>query len=163
MDQAHLLDAHDHLVAMNYGQFELWTDYWSDDLDTEAVLQRALNGNHIAQEDHLLIITCPHQNNFEMPLRLERWDAAPQEDLQDWQEAYEAHVSVNEYGLYYQSPTLEGTQLPVPAGEYHALITGRGFISRGWPGSTAPGDAWRIRLWPSSGPDAPRQLLAWTS
>ncbi len=163
VDQAHLIDAHDVVVAMDYGQFDLWTDYWSDDLNTEALLQQAIKGDHIAQERHCLVITCPHQNNFEMALRLERWSGPAENDLQDWQEAYEAHLSVNEYGLYYQSPTLEGTPLPVPSGEYHALITGRGFITRGWPGSTAPGDEWRIRLWPSTGPASARQLLAWTN
>jgi hypothetical protein len=33
-------------------------------------------------------------------------------------------------------------------------ITGRGFLNYGWPGSTTPGDEWRLQLWPGRGPDA---------
>jgi len=166
MGHAHLIDAHDFVTIMDYGQFNLWTDAWDpQDLDTLALVMKAQQGENIAQERHCLLIICPHQANFEMPLRFERWSAAPDEDLSQWQEAYEAHLSVGDFDVYYNTPTFddEGVSLPVPPGEYHALITGRGFVAHGWPGSTTPGDEWRIRLWPSAGPIAPRRLLAWKS
>jgi hypothetical protein len=57
---------------------------------------------------------------------------------------------------------VDRTEIDVPPGLYHALITGRGFVSHGWPGSTEPGDEWRIRLWPSPTPPEPRRLCAFT-
>jgi hypothetical protein len=44
----------------------------------------------------------------------------------------------------------EQWDLHVPAGTYAVRITGRGFVARGWPGTTTPGDEWRIQLWPGA-------------
>lgn len=96
-----------------------------------------------------------------MPLRIEVWDGPAPDDTAEWPEAFEAHLEVDEDGLTYESPTDEQVHLRVPFGGYHALITGRGFVAHDWPGSTTPGDNWRIRLWPSTGPQAPRRLSAW--
>jgi hypothetical protein len=73
---------------------------------------------------------------------------APPDDLGQWQEAFEASVLVSDYGMYYESPTLDIERIEVPPGQYRLRITGRGFVARGWPGSTKPGDEWRIQLWP---------------
>jgi hypothetical protein len=83
------------------------------------------------------------------------------DDAAEWPEAFEAHLDVDHHGLSYDSPTMGTFSLGVPPGAYHALIAGQGFIAHGWPGSTTPGDRWRIRLWPSSGPEVPRRLRAW--
>jgi hypothetical protein len=109
-------------------------------------------------------VLSPHQNNFEMPLRVEVWDSAPPDDVAEWPEAFEAHLDVAEDGLIYDSPpggNVHQVPLRVPPGGYHSVITGRGFVAHGWPGSSTPGDNWRIRLWPSTGPQAPRRLSAW--
>ena len=34
-------------------------------------------------------------------------------------------------------------------------------MNRGWPGSTTPGDEWRLQLWSASDPIRPRRLRAW--
>jgi hypothetical protein len=70
---------------------------------------------------------CPHQNNFEMPLVVERWDTEPPDDLADWQEAFDAVLPVREDGLYYQPVVVtEQWDLHVPPGTYAVRITGRG-------------------------------------
>ena len=53
---------------------------------------------------------------------------------------------------------MSSTAIDLPSGSYHALITGTGFVGEGWPGSTTPGDHWRIRLWPDTGPPGPVRL-----
>lgn len=149
----------DLVVALDYGQFYLWTRR-SDDCDLPLLLLgRAQDaGDGLGQGDGLLVVLSPHQNNFEMPLRVEVWNAPPQDDLDVWQEAFLVHLDVDESGIGYESPTLNGVSIAVPSGSYAALITGRGFIALGWPGTTTPGDQWRIRLWPSDAPRQPARL-----
>lgn len=148
------------VVALDYAQFYLLVDDRAPDL-VEEVLHRALAGDGIAQGGGLLVVLVPHQNNFEMPLRVERWNAEPPGDLDAWQEAFTASIQVGSSGVWYQSPTLSGSGIEVPAGRYDLRICGRGFVNRGWPGSTTPGDVWRFQLWPTTVPGAPRRLRAW--
>lgn len=105
----------------------------------------------------VVVVVSPHQTNFERPLRVETWDGPPPDDTREWSEAFEAHLDVDPHGLLYSS-TPGMFRLDVPPGGYHAVITGRGFIARGNTGVAVPGDNWRIRLWPSPGPPAPRRL-----
>jgi hypothetical protein len=174
-----LLTAHDYIVRLDYGQFWLSSclcpeeDYPLDDLPELAMdelsdlLQKAHEGDGIAQLpveysfSGTLLVLSPHQANFEMPLRVEVWDGLPPDDMAEWPEAFEAHLDVDPHGLRYDSPTMGTVRLGVPPSAYHMLITGRGFVAHGWPGSATPGDSWRIRLWPSTGPQAPRRLSAW--
>jgi hypothetical protein len=155
---AELSSSEELVVSLDYSQFYLHTAEEDPDLAVD-LLGDAQNGDGIAQQGGLVVVESPHQNNFEMPLRVEVWTAPPEDDLDEWQEAFEVHLDVGDDGLNYESPTLDITPLPVPPGSYHAIITGRGFVGHGWwPGSTTPGDAWRVRLWPSRGPDQPARL-----
>ncbi len=159
MTGAILSASHDLVVALDYGHFYLWTRV-SDDLDLPLrLLERAHGaGDGVGQGEGLLLVLSPHQNNFDMQLRVEVWESRPPDDLAAWEEAFEAHLDVDETGIRYESPTLSSASIDVPRGSYHALITGRGFVGLGWPGSTTPGDSWRIRLWPSDGPADARRL-----
>jgi hypothetical protein len=157
---AALVASQDFVVELDYGQFYLHTARNEAELPL-AVLERAQDGDGIAQDGGLVVILSPHQNNFDMPLRVEVWDSAPPDDLEEWEEAFEAHLDVNQYGLVFESPTLDFIDLAVPPGSYYALITGRGFVAHGWPGSTEPGDHWRLRLWPSGGPARAGRLRAY--
>jgi hypothetical protein len=132
-------------------------------IDYYELVVQAIDSDGIAQVPGLLLVLCPRQYNFEMSLRVEVWDSPPADDAAEWPEAFEAHLDVTEDGLIYDSPPGGVNQVPlrVPPGGYHALITGRGFVTHSSPGSTTPGDSWRIRLWPSTGPRAPRRLSAW--
>jgi hypothetical protein len=165
MLEPRLVVAEDHVVALDNGQLHLLQLSASDEpIDYYQVVVRASESDGIAQVPGLLLVLSPHQSNFEMSLRVEVWDGPPPDDAAEWPEGFEAHLDVAEDGLIYDSPPGGGVhQVPlrVPPCAYHALITGRGFIANGWPGSIAPGDSWRIRLWPSTGPQAPRRLSAW--
>jgi hypothetical protein len=152
-------------VALGYGQFSL-TGQVSQDEGADALLQlleTAIEGEGIASSagNEFVVVLSPHQNNFAMRLRVERWPARPPDDPDDWQEAFLTGLVVGEDGLTYESPTMEPETIPVPPGRYAARITGRGFVNRGWPGSTTPGDAWRVQLWPASGPIPARRLRSW--
>jgi hypothetical protein len=125
-----LVRREDLVVALDYGQFYLHTADNDPDLAV-ALLEQAQDAAGIAQADGLLVVESPHQNNFEMPLGVEIWDARPADYLAGWEEAFEAHLEVREGGLTYESPTVELTDIEVSPGSYHALITGRGFVSRG--------------------------------
>lgn len=151
MRSARLLAVHDLTVRLDYGHFFLRTATPEAEV-APAVLKHALELDGIAQADGIVAIVSPHQNNFAMKLEVQRWDGRPDDDLDAWDEAFEVHLGVGAEGLIYESPADEVVKIEMPSGEYHALIAGRGFVSRGWPGSTCPGDQWRIRIWPSEGP-----------
>jgi hypothetical protein len=154
MSSAELSSSEDLVVGLDHGQFYLRTS----EEDPELAVDLLGDDEGIAQQGGLVVVESPHQNNFEMPLRLEVWTGQPDDDLDDWEEAFEVHLDVGGDGLMYESPTLNVVSLSVPPGSYHAIISGRGFVGHGWPGSTTPGDSWRIRLWPSAGPGRPRRL-----
>jgi hypothetical protein len=109
---------------MDHGQFHLVSAFpapddvsAADQEDADTIVDRTIDeGNEIAQGIYGLCVLCPHQNNFEMSLTVERWATEP---------------------------------------------PGRGFVARGWPGSTTPGDQWRIQLWPGTAGAPPRQVKRW--
>lgn len=154
---ARLLSRHELVVELDYGQFYLSGTEVDPGLVQQALTQ-ALDGEGVAQADGVVVVLSPHQNNLEMPLAVEVWDGAPDEDLDQWEQAFEAHLDVSDGGLIYGSPTMSSTAIDLPAGSYRALITGTGFAAEGWPGSTTPGDHWRIQLWPDAGPPGPSRV-----
>lgn len=177
MADARLLAAQDHVVALEYHQFFLSSclcaeeDYSLDIAAVDAMhdndlLQRATAGDGIAQDpvdytfSGTLLVLSPQEYSSEMPLRVELWDGPPPDDTADWPEAVEAHLDVDPHGLWYTTFG-RAARLDVPPGGYHALITGRGFIAYGSVGADAPDVTWRIRLWPSPGPQAARRLSEW--
>lgn len=128
-----LLTAHDYIVALDDGQFWLSSclcpeeDYPLDDLPELAwdelgdLLQEATQGDGIAQIpveftfSGTLLVLSPHQNNFEMPLRVEVWEPAP-DDIAEWPEAFETHLDVDPHRLKYGSTTMSTARLDVPPG-----------------------------------------------
>ena len=157
--RSELVYAQDYVVGLDYAIFHLYTGEPDPDRDG-SLLDDARDG--IAQAGNAVVVTSPHQNNFEMPLRVETWTGEPVSDLAEWQEAFEVRLDVGESGLMFASPTMDPVSLGVPAGAYHVLITGRGFVEDGWPGSTEPGDQWRFRFWPTNDHISPRRLKRWT-
>ena len=152
-------------VDLDYGQFYLSSLPQPDGI-TEALVrlvEEAIAGQGIAgiEENEFVVVFSPHQNNFAMPLRVEVWPAEPPDDLDDWQEAFLTGLLIGPGGLVYETPTFESVTVPVPPGRYAVRITGRGFLNYGWPGSTTPGDEWRLQLWPAAGPIRPRRLRSW--
>jgi hypothetical protein len=158
---------HELTVALDYGQFYLVgrrAQYPSAEDPLLQLLDTAIKGTGIASSEgnEVVVVLSPHQNNFDLRLRVELWATQPPGDLDHWQEAFLTGLDVGEEGLTYESPTLPSETIPVPPGRYAARIAGRGFVNRGWPGSTKPGDVWRVELWPASGRMQPRRLRSWS-
>jgi hypothetical protein len=147
-------------VHQDYGQFELITGDMDDD-DLVELIDAANDADNIAQGSAILVVLSPHQNNFELGLTVEQWSSRPPDDLDAWEEGFEASLTVGDLGLIYMSPTDTYVQLDVPSGAYRARIVGRGFVNRGWPGSTTPGDVWRIQVWPCAEHITPRRIARW--
>ena len=155
------LVAHDSVVCMDYGQFILRGGQEGQDTDLVRLLERALGAGIAADRDVVLVLS-PHQYNFAMPLRIEVLGEEPPDDLSTWQEVFEVALDVGEYGeLSFESPTVQAQSWEIPPGRYTARIAGRGFVNRGWPGSTEPGDSWRIQLWPRTADFEPRRVREW--
>ncbi len=150
---------------MDYGQYSL-SGAEDDDLDwadaSQRALELALSGDGIGQVGNLVTVLSPHQNNFAMSVTFELWARPPSDDLEDWEEAFEAQLDVDSEGLKYGSPTLGGELIVLEPGRYGLRICGRGFVARGWPGSTQPGDSWRWQAWPTQQELPARRLRAWS-
>ena len=98
------------------------------------------------------VVLSPHQNNFAMPVRVQVHRGRPTPDPHGWEQICQVRLRVGESGtLMLSSPTMDETPCPVPPGRYIAEVAGTGFVNYGWPGTTEPGDRWRIRLWPDDG------------
>jgi hypothetical protein len=158
-----LVVSHELVVAMDYGQFALHGGSAAlEESDLLALLDTAQGGEGVAGDGRSVLVISPHQNNFKMPLRVEVLRQGPADDLDQWDEAFEATVDVDEGGeMWYSSPTVEGAAFAVPPCRYRVRISGRGIVTRGWPGSTAPGDSWRVQMWPTTNLTAVRRLRAW--
>jgi hypothetical protein len=154
--------AEERLVRLDYGQFSL-SGNLSAEADYMALLERATASSGIAGDDHGLVVISPHQNNFEMPLRLELWDDRPPDDAEEWDEIFEGGLLVVDDVLHYFSPTDATAIFQVPSDRYATLISGRGFVNRGWPGSTTPGDRWRVQLWPCADDVPEGRIKRWGS
>lgn len=153
--------AHHKLVlAMDYGQFIVnGGQGQSDELD---LLERAQATPPSSSDGRTVLILSPHQNNFAMEVDVEVWDEPATQDREDWQQVSEDRIVVDSRGLLFLgSPTMDGVTCTVPPGEYLLEVSGRGFITTGWPGSTQPGDAWRLRLWPTGG-ESPQEPKVWS-
>jgi hypothetical protein len=152
-----MISARDLEVAMDYGQFALMS-VGNDVERLPEAIDVAIEADGVAQLGGLVVVLTPNQYNFELQLRVEIWDEEPEDDLAEWQHAYEVHVEVADE-LWWDSPTTEAQDLEVPPGVYHVLITGGGFTASDEPEPDVGTDHWRLRLWPSAGPTAPRRLL----
>jgi len=102
------------IVRLDHGQFCLCGNP-SPEADYMALLERAIISG-IASDEHGLIVISPHQNNFEMPFRLEEWDDRPPDDDEEWEEVFEGSLLVVDGMLRYFSPTDANATFQVPDG-----------------------------------------------
>lgn len=151
-------------VAMDYGHFLLVGGPSEHADDYAPLLDSATDGDAsgIAGDGRMLVVISPHQNNFELELDVEIWELEPVDDVDDWQQVVRSWLAVDEDAFGYESPTLPFVRFEVPAGRYAVEVAGRGFVARGWPGSTAPGDVWRVRLWPAKDPTPTYVRRTWS-
>jgi hypothetical protein len=146
--------------AMDYGYF---TVRGSASDDEPGLVARALAEPPTASDGKMVVVLSPHQNNFALPITVEAWTSAPVSDRDAWQQVSEDSITVGAHGsLYFESPTLDGVACPIGPGDYVLEVSGRGFMTRGWPGSTEPGDEWRVRVWPRSSGE-PSATKGWDS
>jgi hypothetical protein len=101
----------DLVVSLDFGQFYLTSDAAGAEAsaDPMSTLNRALEGDGIARTDGFLVVLSPHQNNSSMRLRIEVHESEPPEDLDAWQEAFQAWLPVDESGVFYESPDADST------------------------------------------------------
>lgn len=177
-----MTQAWDLQVYLEYGQFELEPtraddeEYWDPEDDTQQILLRALGWNgseypapgvapDIAQGRYTTIVVTPHRGNFDMDLRVEMHDGPPADDSADWQEVFEAGgVTAGPTGIWYHTPTMDSTLLPVPAGTYRIRISGRDFLRPEWNEEDDSGhhdDKYRFQLWPDTASSEPVRLKRW--
>ncbi|MCS5497419.1 hypothetical protein NY547_09240 [Cnuibacter physcomitrellae] len=84
-----------------------------------------------------------------MEVAVQLWSGEPLADSDDWEQVSVERLRVDTSStVRLTSPTLPSTTCAVPQGEYWVEVSGRGFTNYGWPGSTEPGDRWRLRFWP---------------
>jgi hypothetical protein len=144
--------------VLDYGYFTITGGI--GDADELSLLGDAQDDPPSTGNGNRVLVLSPHQNNFAMDVVVEQWSGRPPTDVDEWEqvsvEALEVDASST---LWITSPTLDSTTGAMPEGRYWVEISGRGFINYGWPGSTEPGDQWRLRFWPNTGPDLhPRKL-----
>ncbi|WP_179276608.1 hypothetical protein [Rhodococcus sp. 14-1411-2a] len=147
-------------LTMDHGQFYLRGGL--DDGENEyPLLEQALANQPTAGDGKTLVILSPHQNNFEMSIDVELFTARPPSDDDQWQQVSEDRLEIGPEGvLQIDSTTMDPVDCLIPPGDYLVQVSGRGFVNYGWPGSTTPGDVWRIRLWPSHAA-ATRAAIRW--
>ncbi len=155
------IKVYDATVTMDYGQFFLYSKLQNCNLDD--LIDKASKGENIAGNDEVVLLLVPHQHNFAMPLRVELWNDKPPSDIDNWEEVFEGYLNIVNGILVYDSPDTDGYEFEIPNNQYKVLISGRGFVNRGWTKSTEPGDNWRVQLWPSQSPPTFRSLKKWTN
>lgn len=163
MSSAALIARHELTLAIDYGQFWICGSGFAEEgSDTFELLTDALNAPPSSSDGRTVVVLSPHQNNFATAVTVETWSARPPVDTGDWEQVSEEPLVVGDDGIVrLGSPTLGTIECPASAGDQLVEVSGRGFVNYGWPGSTEPGDVWRLRLWPSLG-DAPRPAVLWT-
>lgn len=160
-DNAVKLSEQSLVLFMDYGQFYIYGDDDGFGRETD-LLELAMASRPAYSDGTIVIVLSPHQNNFDMHATVEVWSSRPASDRQKWQQVSESFLKVGPQGsISFDSPPGgEFIVCDVPEGSYLVEIAGRGFVNYGWPGSTEPGDVWRVRMWPSGG-DEVRPSLQW--
>lgn len=138
-------------VAVDGAQFLVRGSELEDNFD-DVLLSRATQAPPSHSDTVSMLVPTPHQNNFDTAVDVEVWDQRPEDDRAQWGQVSEGPVTVDSSEvLQIDSPMSNPATCAVPAGRYVVEVSGRGFITYGWPGSTEPGDVWRLRLWPDDG------------
>ena len=150
-------------VALDYGSFTLRGAGFDDAEDTTPLLDTIIGSpDEVAAADgRVLLVVSPHQNNAALELTVEVWDEEPPADTESWQQVVQSSIEIVDDRLLFESPTMEGAWFDVPSGWYSVLVSGRGFVAHGWPGSTTPGDVWRVQLWPGEATASVETLATW--
>lgn len=158
MTTAKLVTTNNVTHALDYGYFTIAGGM--ADVDEPSLLGEAQERPPSTSDGSLALVLSPHQNNFAMSVVVERWSDRPQIDVDEWEQVSVESLRVDASStLRLTSPTVDSATCEMAEGRFWVEISGRGFINYGWPGSTEPGDQWRLRFWPNTGPEShPRKL-----
>jgi hypothetical protein len=86
------------VLAMDYGQFCL--DGGLGDIDNELeLLEQAQAAQPGAGDGTMLVVLCPHQNNFEMSVDVQVFDRRPASDRSQWQQVSEGRLEIDAPGM----------------------------------------------------------------
>lgn len=110
------------------------------------LVETALHGDKWASNGRSIVVVTPVEYNFDMPVRIEVWNAPPPVDLADWAIHITAELEVSSNMLQLESTSGEPRSTPIPNGHYFVEIAGRNFPSQLSPEQN---EQWRIRLWPN--------------
>jgi hypothetical protein len=147
-------------VSYDYGQLSLQVE-GTEDEDYSAVVDRAVGAGGIARSATDVVVLSPHQWNPDTKLTVELVGPDVDDDLSDWDEAFEVGLDIGPGGVWYGSaPDGPQVRCDIAPGRYRVLITGRGFTTHGWPGPD-PADEWRLRFASTDHVVAPRRLAEW--
>ncbi len=130
------------------------------DLEAAIALVRS-TALRLVQGPGYLIMLSPHQINVSTTVTVETWDEPAPEDTCDWQEVCEASIELDGRGIEFYSPPAVARLPAPPPGRYTVRVAGRGFHAQGWPGTTTPGDTWRLQFWPAAAAAPPRRIATW--
>lgn len=151
-----LINAYAGKIVIDYGHFEVF-DPQAFPPEVTDLLGLAQASPPSFSADGMAVILSPHQNNFDTSVAIEVWSARPDDDRDRWEQISENVFRV-ESGELFVGESLGAAAAP---DTYILQVSGRGFVGYGWPGSTEPGDEWRLRLWPArtdpGGARAPQQ------
>lgn len=150
MGEATLVTASSVVHALDYGQFTIAGG--TAQTDELMLLGESQDRPPSASDGSTVLVLSPHQNNFAMNIAIELWSDRPPHDEDEWDQVSVERVAVGAQAVRLGSPTLDDTACPMTPGDHWVEVSGRGFVNYGWPGSTEPRDAWRLRFWPASGP-----------
>jgi hypothetical protein len=75
------------MLAMDYGQFSVAGA--PDDDDENRLLHRVFAAPPSGGTGRTVLVLNPHQNNHDMLVEIETWDARPGNDRNDWQQVSE--------------------------------------------------------------------------
>lgn len=156
-----IVDSRSVRLVIDYGHFDVF--------DPQAIPSEASDLHALAEAsppsyavDGMAVVLSPHQNNFDTPMTVECWSSRPDADREQWEQVSENAIQVESGKLYAGTPGGESLVAETIPGTYILEVSGRGFVNYGWPGSTEPGDEWRLRLWPArTDPDGARAPQLW--
>ncbi|WP_232333498.1 hypothetical protein [Rhodococcus sp. p52] len=85
------------VLAMDYGQFCL--DGGLGDIDNELeLLEQAQAEQPSAGDGTMIVVVCPHQNNYEMSVDVQVFDRRPAADRLAWQQVSENRLEIDAAG-----------------------------------------------------------------
>lgn len=144
-------------LMMDYGQIYFLGGGGTFEGEWHEFVDQAIADGLVTSDGHNLVVLSPHQNNFDLQMTVELWTSPPAADDDDWQIVVHETIKISDDQTLTidSAPGGHAQRVAIPTGSYRIDIAASGFKTAGSPGSTTPGDRWRVRLWPSDDSETP--------